>query len=66
MVWKKENLHEENKINPIGEMIVGGPEQEIGSKMTENFVSVLAGTSVKQAMRELVKQAADHDNISTI
>ena len=65
MVRKKKTL-QEHVFNPIGEIIVGGPEQEIGSKMTENFVVVLAGTPVKQAMRELVKQAADNDNISVI
>lgn len=41
-------------------------EDEIGSQMTTNYICVLAGISVKQAMRELVKQAADNDNISTI
>ncbi|MBR5023337.1 MAG: magnesium transporter [Oscillospiraceae bacterium] len=65
MVRKKKVL-QENVFNPIGEIIVGGPEQEIGSKMTENFVAVSTGTPVKQAMRELVKQAADNDNISVI
>ncbi|MBQ7330011.1 MAG: magnesium transporter [Oscillospiraceae bacterium] len=63
---RRKEFLQENKFNPIEEMIVGGPEQEIGSKMTENFVSVLAGTPVKQAMRELIKQAADNDNISII
>lgn len=65
MVRKKKVL-QENVFNPIGEIIVGGPEQEIGSKKTENFVAVSTGTSVKQAMRELVRQAADNDNISVI
>ena len=62
----KKEILQENKFNPIEEMIAGGPEQEIGTKMTENFVSVLAGTPVKQAMRALIKQAADNDNISII
>ncbi|MBE5743811.1 MAG: magnesium transporter [Clostridiales bacterium] len=38
----------------------------IGSRMTTNFISVKKSFSIKQAMRSLVKQAADNDNISTI
>ena len=62
---RKENF-QENMFQPIAEMMGVGPEQEISSKMTANFVSIPAGTPVKQAMRLLVKQAADNDNISTI
>ena len=63
---KRKEVLQENMLHPIAEMMGGGPEQEIGSKMTENFVAIPTGTSVKQAMRQLVKQAADNDNISTI
>lgn len=38
----------------------------IGSKMTTNFVVINKELSIKQAMKELVKQAADNDNISTL
>lgn len=41
-------------------------EDEIGSRMTTNFISVPAGSDVRQAMRALIGQAAEHDNISTI
>ncbi|MCM1307927.1 MAG: magnesium transporter [Butyrivibrio sp.] len=41
-------------------------EDEIGSKMTTNYISVREGASVKQAMSALIEQAADNDNISTI
>ena len=41
-------------------------EDEIGSRMTTNYISVPAGISVRQAMRSLIAQAAEHDNISTI
>ncbi len=41
-------------------------EDEIGSRMTTNYISVRAGISVREAMKELVRQAADNDNISTI
>ncbi len=41
-------------------------EDEIGSRMTTNYISIHAGISVRQAMRELISQAAENDNISTI
>ena len=41
-------------------------EDEIGSKMTTNYISITRGFSVKQAMRALVRQAADNDNLQTI
>ena len=41
-------------------------EDEIGSRMTTNFVSIKAGCEIRQAMKEVVSQAADNDNISTI
>lgn len=41
-------------------------EDELGSHMTTNFVSIRNHFSIKQAMRSLVEQAADNDNISTI
>ena len=41
-------------------------EDEIGSKMSTNYITVEDHLSVKEAMSELVRQAADNDNISTI
>lgn len=41
-------------------------EDEIGSKMTTNFISIRNGIGVRDAMRELIEQAAENDNISTI
>lgn len=41
-------------------------EDEIGSKMTDNYISINHGISVKEAMHCLIKQAAENDNISTI
>lgn len=41
-------------------------EDEIGSKMTTNYISVHTDIGIRQAMRELVDQAAENDNISTI
>ena len=41
-------------------------EDEIGSKMSTNYIKVADHLSVKEAMSALVQQAADNDNISTI
>lgn len=41
-------------------------EDEIGSRMTMNYIVVHAGIGIKQAMHELVEQAADNDNITTL
>ena len=41
-------------------------EDEIGSLITTNFVCVSKNLSIRQAMRELVRQAGENDNISTI
>lgn len=41
-------------------------EDEIGSKMTTNYIVIRENLTVKQAMRELVAQAAKNDNISTL
>ncbi len=38
----------------------------IGSRMTTNFVTINIGLSIKDAMRSVVEQAAENDNISTI
>lgn len=41
-------------------------EEEVGSRMSTNYITIHEGNSVKQAMHALVEQAADNDNISTI
>ena len=41
-------------------------EDEIGSRMTTNYIRVHSGISVREAMHELIEQAADNDNISTL
>ena len=41
-------------------------EDEIGSVMTTNYIEVTEGISVREAMKELIDQAAENDNISTI
>lgn len=41
-------------------------DDEIGSKMTTNFIQVNCDVSVRGAMHELIEQAAENDNVSTI
>lgn len=47
-------------------IITAFDEDEIGSRMTTNFIVITTGLTVKEAMHQLVKQAEDNDNISTI
>jgi magnesium transporter len=39
---------------------------EIGSKMTTNFVTLKLGLTIRQAMKSMVSQAENNDNISTL
>ena len=41
-------------------------DEQIGSKMTTNFITVEKGSTIKGAMKELINQAAENDNIQTI
>lgn len=41
-------------------------DDEIGSVLSTNYVAIRASCGVCDAMRELIQQAADNDNISTI
>ena len=41
-------------------------DDEIGSKMTTNFIVINRHLSIQEAMKSLVRQAADNDNVSTI
>ena len=41
-------------------------EEEIGSKMTTNFIVVNRGLLVKDVMKTVFKEAEEHDNIMTI
>ncbi len=47
-------------------LIASFDEDEIGSRMTTNYIHVHTGLNVKAAMKELIAQAAEHDNISKI
>ena len=47
-------------------MIQSYEDDEIGSQMTTNFIMIHKNLSIRQAMRELVRQAGENDNIGTV
>lgn len=48
------------------ELVASFDEDEIGSRMTSNFVLISNDMTVKSAMTSLIEQAKDNDNITTI
>lgn len=48
------------------ELILSYQDDEIGSAITTNFIVIKNNLTIRQAMHELVKQAGENDNISTI
>ena len=48
------------------ELIAAYDEEKLGSLMTNDFVAILKSHSVPQAMRHIIKEAGEKDNISTI
>ena len=47
-------------------MLLSYGEDEIGSSMTTNYICIRKDMTIRQAMSELVKQAGENDNISTL
>ena len=41
-------------------------DDQIGSRMTTNYVAISCDSTIREAMKSLVHQAADNDNISTL
>ena len=41
-------------------------EEEVGSRMTTNFILIRSDMSIKAAMKAMIDQAAENDNVSTI
>ncbi len=62
---KLKNLMNEDASEDIW-LIKSYDEEEIGSKMTTNFILINKNMSVRQAMKALVEQAEKNDNISTL
>ena len=48
------------------DLIQSFEDDEIGSRMTTNFIVINKNLTIRQAMKELVSQAAKNDNISTL
>ena len=48
------------------QLIASFDEDEIGSRMTTNCIVIHEGMTMKQAMDELISQAEENDNISTL
>lgn len=47
-------------------LIASFPEGTVGHMMTTNFITVSESLGVKEAMREVIRQAPENDNINTI
>lgn len=71
-----DDLEEEDKQNIVSrldkdsaedvKMLLSYTEDEIGSSMTTNYITIRKGMTIRQAMSELVRQAGENDNISTL
>ena len=56
----------EGEIKEDLKLVDSFEEDEIGSIMTTNYISVTTDLTIKEAMKEVVNQAGDNDNITTI
>lgn len=59
------DLMDEEIIEDIT-LIQSYEDEEIGSKMSTNYIVIEYGDNVKKAMNSLIEQAAENDNVSTI
>ena len=57
-------LHEDVKADI--QLIHSYDDEEIGSLMTTNYICMKKTLNIRQAMRELIVQAGENDNISTL
>ena len=48
------------------ELIASYEDDEIGSMMTTNLIEIVRGATTREAMKELIDQSQDNDNISTL
>lgn len=73
-LWEKLDEEIKIKLSPILRedvkaairLIHSYDEEEIGSLMTNNYICIDRKENIRRAMRELIHQAGEHDNISTI
>lgn len=59
-------LIDDQEIKEDIELILSFEEDEIGSLMTTNYITIYENDSVQSAMKKLIEQAEENDNISTI
>lgn len=59
-------LIEDPDVKEDIELLESYGEDEFGSRMSTNFISVRRGSNVKSAMKTLVAEAAENDNIYTL
>jgi magnesium transporter len=59
-------LIEDSEIKEDIELIDSYDDDEFGSRMSTNFISVKRKSTIKETMRTLVSEAAENDNIYTI
>ena len=57
---------EDEEVKEEIELIDSYDEDEFGSKMSTNFIVITRGSTVKQATKTLITEAAENDNIYTI
>ncbi|MCD8046489.1 MAG: magnesium transporter [Clostridiales bacterium] len=57
-------MNEESKRDV--ELVASFDEDEIGSRMSTDYILIQRNLTVKKAMRELISQAADNTNVTTI
>lgn len=56
----------EDEVKEDIELIASYDEDELGSIMTNNYIVIKRGLTVKQAMRAVIEEAAENDNVSII
>ena len=67
---KEKIVHQMDKVDKDAaddvKLLLSYDEDEIGSCMTTNYICIRKEMTIRQAMSELVKQAGENDNISTL
>ncbi len=67
---KEKIVHQMDKVDKDAaddvKLLLSYGEDEIGSCMTTNYIYIRKDMTIRQAMSELVKQAGENDNISTL
>lgn len=59
------NLMDEESARDL-RLINAYEEDEVGSRMTNDYVSIESSCTIKEAMKKVIEEAAENDNISTV